>query len=776
MNVSRPKQRLPLSQKNKEWREANITYWAGRCNIYPIANSDAVALYAAAAGKLDESLYTYVTNPLNEEKTKLKGYPAKMRNIDIISPNILRIMGELSDRYFNPIVVAINEDVRTKVDQQEHELRIEALKRDFINGLVERGMLAEDAAQQPLPNDILNKTVSSLRSELSKMGQEAINVIMKENEVLKIRRKTLYDFIVLSRMYTYRDIRGNNLYYDWISPLEISFPNNPNIDFVEDAEAVRRAVTLPLNQIVDLMSDVEGFDEILPELEQQIATVGYQSIYTGLTSDMLRGIFGEPYTNQSEGLFFEHVVWSSLKKMLRVSGKDFWGTEYTVDYDESYIPLPEESVEEFWVTEKWHGYRIHNKHILGVEPLDEQRGTYDAPNKCKNPYNGRIFLNNYIVPQSMVEKGIVYQIKYNIVHYHLEKLLNKNKDKILTLPLGIVPQKEGWDEFTMMYYADAHGYLFMDETNPQTLTALQYIKSIDMSLTSYIKEVYGILQQIKADWDDAIGFTPQRKAQISASAGKAVTEMAISNSLTVTEEFFLQHEEVIVKDLQCLMDLSRIAWQDGKKGSYINNEYKQIDVEINPEVYCFSEMSVFVENGGKTARELEILKNQIGTIAQQTQNFSILPRIVQATNIPKLTEQLEEIERRLEETQAAQAEKENALAEQANALKAEEMELAKYKIDTDNETKKEVEIIRQQGAILALQTGEDAVEGTQDAIKLQELSLKRMEHLEKLQVEKEKIQESKNKRITEANLARENMKNDLQIANKNAQNRSSTKK
>lgn len=775
MNITRPEQRLLFSQKDQDWKERNVIYWCGRTNLYPVVNSDALVLYAAAAGKMDDSVYTYVTNPLNTNDSKLKGYPAKMRNIDILSGNIQTILGELSERLFNPMVIAINSNIESLKEEKEYELLIQQLKQEFVNGLVKEGLAPQEIAQTPLPDALIRKAVSNIKDQLAIMGQQALDVILKDKEIDLIRRKTLYDFIVLGRMFTYRDIQYNDLVYRWISPLEISFTNTPNIDFIEDCEAVKRGVTLPMSEIMDMFSDNKDFQDILPELELRIGNVGYQSVYTGITTDMLRGDLSQPFTTQTEGLLVEHVNWSSMKKMIRATGIDAFGNEYVEDYDETYIGLEGEKLEEYWVTEKWEGYRIDGQHIIGVQPIEFQRGNYDNPNKCKNLYNGRVFMNNYIIPQSMIEKGIVYQIKYNIVHYHLEKIIAKNKDKIMTIPLGIIPQKDGWDEFTMMYYADAHGYLFMDETNPQTMQAMQYMKSIDMSLTQYIKEMYGILRQIKEDWDESVGISRQRKGQNMASDGKAVNEEAIYRSSVISEEFFKQHEETIIRDLQCLLDFSKIAWSKGKKGAYINSDMKEVYYNLSSDTFPYSEHSIFVENSSKSTKELNLMKNQLGNVAQQSQQIGMLPRIARATNMSKLIEEIDIIESKFQEQQQANSETEQQISMKEIEDKQKDRDLKYYEIDEDNETKKYIAVLNAQAQALSFQMGADGAEGTADALKIQELAIKQQEIFKKLDIEQQKLEESRQKRITEAKIARENMSNDLAISKNNKQNRGSKK-
>lgn len=155
---NRPKQKVSVSEKKKKsWKEGNVTYWIARCNTYPISNNDAVRLYKAAAGKLEEEDYTYVTNPLNTERPELMGYPSKMRNIDIISPNIQTLTGELNERFFNPMVSALNSNFKSLKEQKEFDLRFNMMKQLFVNDLVEQGLSPEELKQQPDNPEVIKK-------------------------------------------------------------------------------------------------------------------------------------------------------------------------------------------------------------------------------------------------------------------------------------------------------------------------------------------------------------------------------------------------------------------------------------------------------------------------------------------------------------------------------------------------------------------------------------------------------------------------------------------
>jgi len=205
-------------------------------------------------------------------------------------------------------------------------------------------------------------------------------------------------------------------------------------------------------------------------------------------------------------------------------------------------------------------------------------------------------------------------------------------------------------------------------------------------------------------------------------------------------------------------------------------------LEIDPTVYSGLDLGVFVKNSKKEQQKIQAFQSQVGTIAQQTQNFSMLGKILDSTNMAELIKDMEELENKLNEQQQAQQETENKL--EAARLESEEKDrqLKVYEIDENNERARDTALISAQASLLGSQEG---VEGVDDAMLLEDMNHKRLELASKIGIEREKILESKNKRIDDnKNKAEDrkidikNMANDLAIAkqNKIGRNKPTSKK
>ena len=287
---------------------------------------------------------------------------------------------------------------------------------------------------------------------------------------------------------------------------------------------------------------------------------------------------------------------------------DVYGNPVEYEIDRSFKPRPDEKVTWYWVSQVHEGYRIDNRYYKELRPIPFQRGTMDNPSNCKHPYNGLCYSSKHTRSVSLVEKMVPYQILYNIVKYRLEVTMAKNKDKIIPFPVGLVPDEEGWDLFTTMYYADATGYLFYDETKKEAIQAMQYMKVLDASLNQYISFIQQYLVSIKEELEEFIGITRHRKGQQMASEGKGVTQQSIFQSSVITEELFARYEEFQRRELQGFLDISKVAWIKGKRAQYVGNDMKINFLNINPEQYAEAEFGVFVKTSKKEAEKLEALK------------------------------------------------------------------------------------------------------------------------------------------------------------------------
>lgn len=747
----KPKQAIPFTQKDKEWKERNVDYYREMCTGQSLDKAKYQLLYKLANGELDETEYTYVTNPLSTNREELKGYPARIRNVDIISGEVLSMMGEKADRPLTYNVLVRNGDFATIKKEKEKKILLENLQRTFLAEFKKANPEVDLEAQPIESPEVVKRKLRDINDDRAIRGQHSLNYIMDNCEIPRKLREAFYHWLVTARVFSYKGVEYDDVVYDPINVLELDYLASANTTFIEDGEAAKRTVFLGANDIIDRFRDVEGWnDDILKDLEGRSEYAdNSRNLQITQSEVFYQSMFGNSHT-KSQGIEVTHVVWKSMYKIGKRSTTDIFGNEINDEVDESYVALDNEKVEWEWRTQVWEGYKIDDKHYLGVKPLDIQRRSESNPSVCKLPYNGRLFCTPNTDPKSLVEKGHPYQIKFNIIHYFLEKLIAKNKDKVVLMPMDLIPNKEGWDEFTTMYYMDAAGVLWTDLSNRNAMAALQHIKVLDMSLSNLMSQLYDILRYIQEDWRDLIGMTRQRKGNMTSSDGKAVTEQAIYRGSLASEELFMEFEEFERRELQGFLDLSRYAWRNGKKLTYINTDGQIQDILIDGEEHNACDYGLFVFNSRKEQEKANAMKGIAQAFAQNQGRGSAVLKLIQMDNPLEMIAKLEEMEYEMEQMskQKEQADREVQI-QISNTNKAVEdakTALDYYDIDSRDDTKIQVALIQAQNDLLTLDT---QIAGTTDSSKGEELNIARQKvaaeinNMQKSLEEKAKARESK---------------------------------
>jgi hypothetical protein len=755
----KPKQRIPSSKKNEEWIEQNGLYWPSVC-IDAIDERVADLLLRAANGELNMEDYEHVTNPLNSCNPKHQRYPSKIRNYDIIGYIVMLLMGEKRRRGINATVVARNSDIEDLRKQEEARLYDRYLQQMFVNRYImeaqAEGQEIDMEQVETLSLEKIKRQVKAMPDRLAIMGQEILDYIYDYNELDSKYAECFYYWIVLGRTFSYREPFRDEIIMKPVSPLEMKYFASSQVRNLEDAEAHVHKVWLPINEAIDKFQDIRGFKKILPELEYKLGITSEEdakeiqhfsevapprsSSFDHLVKTFFNRGDDELYSDRY-GIPVEHVVWDSMVKVGRVTAVNIFGEIFTMEVDEDYIPVAGEEVEWVWAKQKWHCYVIDGNHVIGGEPLPYTAGTFDAPFATKSPYNGKILNMRHVNPKSIVEKGIPYQIKANILHFHIEKIIAKNLDHIVVVPLSLLPEKEGLDTEAAMYYAQALSFLFVDDSNKNAQTALNGLKVLNASLSQNLNSLYMMLNYVKQEWEDTIGINAPRKGQMNASDGKAVTENAVFRSSIMTEEYFAQFEEFQQRDLQYMLEMSKFAFSEGKKAVYNGRDLKAAILNVDGKDVVFADWNVRVSSSGKDIEELEQAKAQAQAIAQNVEGrFSQVFKTIKANNISKLIEEMELLEADIQEQVQAEADANRASQERIAQMNAEvaqaQLELDKYKVDQDNATKIEVERIRAQTKLnmdFYNMTG-----GTEEAAAVVEASLRREEMMTKASVDREK--------------------------------------
>ena len=189
-----PRQKLPLRQKTKEWREQCVEAFINLSNNGTSdRRSHLKSLYDYYNGVIEDSDYNYVLKPYGKTR---KNFPSKMRNYPIIKPIIDLLLGEKSKRPLNYTVTVQNADSISAKEQAKTQAIFQNLQQHFLQSVQNQGMdMGVDPEQEvQLPQHIAEMFENSYVDNRAVLGQQALNYIMQDQEVYDKIQKSWFHY------------------------------------------------------------------------------------------------------------------------------------------------------------------------------------------------------------------------------------------------------------------------------------------------------------------------------------------------------------------------------------------------------------------------------------------------------------------------------------------------------------------------------------------------------------------------------------------------------
>ncbi len=692
-----PRQKISEKEKTPQWYKESADYFIDQSSFYSGDRYELILLYQAAAGIVDSSAYKYVLNPYDSKEENLRKYPAQLRNYDIITPLIGLYIGEKGLKPFNHTVICVNSDAPNKYKEAIDKSFMGIMAQELVNRLNQQGVpTGVDTKKVPPLEQVIEEYTNNYNDKRAQFGQEAIDYIKYDLDLKDKYQEALYDWIVTDRCYTYKDIYKNDLVHEIVPPLEM-WHGTSNTGYVEDSNWAMRRTRYNVNMVIDKFHEVlldgtgknpdgtQENDEItMLESEFNSGNQVVSTTFTPPINNIDKVSSSSTNSNFSAGGLMDvfHIVWKGFKKVGILKYNDELGQEQELEVDETYILNPENGDIEItweWQNQVHETYRIGQTMYKYCRPLIAQRNELSNTSDCKLPYNGRIGYFERSRTASIVKQLLPYQVLYNIYHFRAELTLARNKDKIMLMPKGLIPA--GWDEAKFLYFAEATGLAFFDETKPNAQMVLNAIKGIDMGLGTYVEQMRNLLSSLKAEAWDSVGMNRQRYGDVKASDGKSTTEQATTRSAIISAEMFRRFEKFEDSDLQGLLDYSKLAWINGKKGMYVNSDGRRAFLEVNPDQHLESDYGIFSTGQDDELEKLQRAKEYAFGWAQKGSSpASTVLEVLDSNNMSKLKDYVRKMEKAESDLVDSRQQAQEASAERIQQMKSAEKH-------EDNETK-----------------------------------------------------------------------------------------
>lgn len=716
-NSSFPQQKLPLSKKNDQWQKDCVNYIIGEGNTSSGGQrgtrlGEMQTYYNLYNSIFDEKDFKKITNPFHVED----GFPATPQDFNIIRPKVDLLIGEETKRPMNFRVIRTSQEAASELQDKEKDLLMQYMMAQIQSKL---GPEEQKQFQQQLqsgeimpPQAIAKYMDKEYKDVVENTAYHTLEYLKEKLSLSNEFIKGWKDYLISGLEVYYVGVINGEPYTERVNPMDFSYDQSPDLEFIEDGSWACRKMRLPVSTIHDRYFD-KLTEKDLNKLNEMLTgtpagQTGEKDPVDNFNHINMTIYDGNAYDKKSRHhINVWHVCWKSFKKIYYVTTTDETGQVQTNICDETYKPVGTEiSVESDWITEVWEGYRAGSDLYFGIQPIEYQHVSLDNPNSQKLPYCGCVCSNTNSKARSLVSILKPLQYMYIVLWYRLEIAIARDKGKVINMDISQIPKSMGITPDRWLHYLSSVGVNFINpyEGNPSDpngsrASSFNQFSSVDLTMSNVIAEYIQLMDKIEQLAGTISGITSQREGAISTSELVGNVERSVLQSSHITEPLFWVHNQCKRHVLNMLLNTAKGVWENSgkQKLSYIFDNGERAFMDISNKFY-YEDMDVFVSDSSKDLENIGKLQQLIQPAMQNGASLLEAAEVLTNDNFNILKQKLKDMQTRQEQLQQQQQEADaqnqqqlqqmqNEAKQQELMLKEADLDLQRYKIDSDNQTK-----------------------------------------------------------------------------------------
>jgi len=666
--------------------------------------------------------YNYYNGVMDPEEFKYLeqnygiGNPTSIEFIPLVRKHIDALIGEHLGNKLKPKVTCKDKrtlDAIEKLKKKEIDrVELNLLKNQFqtnVDHLIElqKNPNAAPPIEQASDEDVKQKKQDTAKSFISEYELAAQLIIehIKQNKNIDLtekRRILMLDLLVAGEC-GYRSYvvhKGQAPKIDILDMRNLFYEKNFNSPYLKKSPRIvyRKWMTRDqiLNQYGHCFENKDDINKMFTNLEYaDYANQGYARYITapeaiGIVAGVEVGI-GHNQENENDYRWnlipVYEVEWITVNK-IKVDGK----TVFRQD--------------------RYKGTRI-GQDIYAEMGLDETViRSNDNPYECDNSFNGVFYSNRNGKPYSLVLATKNIQDKYNILHFQRDNLIANSGVKGGNVDMANLPAFLGNtpEERLAKYigYRKA-GYSLLNSAQESAGTSNTIYAGFDDTVPGQAIQAFNLaIQQTEEVCSSITGVFRERLGNIEQRDAVTNVEVGIKTSAVITKQYFHVMDNITTELLIDTVNMCKVSYVDGMKGSIILGDNKQKIFTIEPKYFSFTDYDIHIGDSSEIIREmqeikaftLELVKGGLAEVdlvvdIMTTESLSDMRDKVEAATSKKkeennqmgqMQQQLQQLQQQLMQVnqQAEQLQKEN------ETLKKADKDLERLKSDRDYEVKKSV--------------------------------------------------------------------------------------
>ena len=457
-----------------------------------------------------------------------------------------------------------------------------------------------------------------------------------------------------------------------------------------------------------------------------------------------------------------------------------------------------EHIDWIWINEVWGGVKIgpnipsfwgmnnpggFSPIYIGIDknhigPLKFQFKGDSSLYGCKLPVEGAVFSDRNTKSTSLLDLMKPYQIGYNIVNNQIADILVDELGTVILLDQNALPRHSAGEDWGKNNLAKAYvamknfQMLPLDTsiTNTENPLSFQHFQKLDLEQTNRLMSRIKLAEHFKQQAYDVIGINPQRMGQQLSQMTATGVEQAASASYAQTEVFFIQHCDYLMPRVHTMRtDLAQYyhSTKPSARLSYMTTNDENVNFQINGTDLLMRDLNIFCSTTANHRAVLEQLKQMAMTNNTTGATIYDLGKLVQADTISEVNNTLKAAEEKQQKQKQEEQQQQQQMQQQQieSQEKQKKMEIDAQEMRDEKNRQRDILVaeIRAAGMGSMVDLNENQQSDYLDAMK----DIKNSEQFQdQMNLQREKETNRMNNDSTKAQIEREKIQAQKEIANK----------
>lgn len=624
------------------------------------------------------------------------------------------LLGEELKRPFTYRSVLINDDgIRAK---QAHK---KELLRQFIMAEIQKVIMPllpnpeedpegyQQKFQDLIPPEQLEQHMSTEYMEAREhLANQILQYLMRKESIIEKKNDAFKHGLISGEEFVWVGVRNGEPTIDVLNPLGVFYHKSPEVKYVEDGLYAGYRTMMNTGDILDrfgeymddkdierLEGTLQGVNGIRDDIIDKKMKYHHTDVYDQYLSNYLSRSHEEGSYGQSRGedWLVTHVEWRSQKKVGFITFTNDFGEQETDIVDENF-PVPDYAVrtrtpdkygksktiysfdgytlEWGWIPEIWQGVRIGDDIYCCIGPKEYQYRSLDNPKRVKLGYHGVIYNNMNADSVSLMDRMKPFQYLYFIVVHKLKKLIARDRGKVFSFDVTMVPEELGLEK--TLYYLEEMDIDFynplQNAEQPGIHQRSKITSAIDRSNMQHILNYIQLMDALDFQISDVAGITRVREGQTSSQEAVTNAQQNLLQSSTITEAvYFFPHEKLWENVLNSLVQCAQTCWKNKSViRQYALDDLSVQTLNVTPSSLENADFSVFISNVASDSELFNNLKSLAQPLIQNDKaRFTDIIKLFKATSPKELEKHIESSERRTQQEQMEQIRAQQEAQQQA---------------------------------------------------------------------------------------------------------------